>query len=124
MNVNFEKSTFEINFYDLFTKLDNETKNKLLEHFSCDSYIYNYVAQQILDKWTDNGYSGTSFISPSPDPQQHGLDWAWREVAKRSGDVAKREITRLEDELKRVKKELQDLQMEIYQKSRLNNKYW
>lgn len=80
---------------------------------SCDGQIVEFVAQQIVDKWTENGfYSGVSCIANAD--AWTGLDRAWRNVAKASGDVAKREIERLEDALRRSQEEASRLSSELF----------
>lgn len=72
---------------------------ELVESVSCDDRVIDFVAQQIMGKWTENGYHGSTGEAHSI--QYGGLDKAWRDVARASGDVAKREIERLEAALAR-----------------------
>jgi hypothetical protein len=72
----------------------------LVESVSTDDRVIDFVAQQIMRKWTESGYHGATGEAHSV--QYGGLDKAWRDVAKASGDVAKREIERLEGALARA----------------------
>lgn len=84
----------------------SETERRhLAEVLSCDYDIFDHVAAQIINKLTENGYHGG--ISHFPDEAPcYGLDKAWRDVAKASGDVAKKEIERLEMTLKAKSEEI------------------
>ena len=92
---------------DLHSLLDNVPKEDLevfFESVSCNDRVIKHVTDQIISKWTENCYYGATCIDAPAEPC-NGLDKAWREVAKRSGEVAKREIERLEEALKRRNEE-------------------
>jgi len=100
MNAKYNKDgRIEFELHDLLASVSEETKLELIESLACDDQIIKHVADQIITKWTENVYSGGYACVAIADPC-FGLDWAWREVAKRSGDVAEREIKRLEDAIK------------------------
>jgi hypothetical protein len=106
--VDYESGSIKINLEDLLARVETDRKLEMIESMSCSNDLIDYVAQQIIERWTDNGYSGGTFVTALAEPTT-GLDKAWREVAKASGDVAKREILRLEGALKAREKELNDL---------------
>ena len=92
---------------DLHSLLDNVPKEDLevfFESVSCNDRVIKHVTDQIISKWTENCYYGATCVDAPAEPHC-GLDKAWREVAKRSGEVAKREIERLEEALKRRNEE-------------------
>ena len=71
----------------------------MIETLSCDDQIIKHVTDQILDGWTENYCSGGSCFIASHSPTT-GLDYARREISKRSGELAKKEIEKLEKALK------------------------
>lgn len=100
MRIKLEQNSIIIDVSDLIEKLTQDNNKDLLESLSTNSYIIQCVTEQILDKWTgDNCCSGSYSVAALESPT-FGLDWAWREVARRSNEVAEREIRRLEDALK------------------------
>jgi hypothetical protein len=96
MSVHYKNGKIEFDLHDVLSRVSLEQKLELIESLACDDQIITHVAQQIISEWTESGYKGASSIDPPPNPF-YGLDWAWREVAKRSGEVAEREIERLEE---------------------------
>ncbi len=113
MNATYKKGKLEFDIQELLESIHGAEKVDLVEGLACDDEIIKHVSEQIINKWTENGYSGGVFCTASDNPTR-GLDWAWREVAKKSGDVAKREIERLEKALEQKSKELQ----RIYEEQR------
>jgi hypothetical protein len=99
MNTRYKEGKIEFDLHDLFQDVSAETKMELVESLACDDQIIKHVSDQIITRWTENCCSGGSLCTASAEPR-FGLDWAWREVAKRSGEVAEREIKRLEDAIK------------------------
>jgi hypothetical protein len=78
----------------------------MIERLGCESAVIKAVTEQILDGWTEDGWHGpTGVASPEPQPCS-GLDWARREVARRAGDAAAKEIKRLENALTLALKEV------------------
>jgi hypothetical protein len=103
MNAEYKDGRLSFHFTDVLDNMSADEKRELIESLSCDAEIVKFVGQQIIDKWTESGfYSGVSCVATSE--AYHGLDKVWRDVAKASGDVAKREIERLEDALRCEKK--------------------
>jgi len=70
-------------------------KRALAESLSCDSDIFDHVAAQIISGWTENDHRGGVGCEAESSPC-YGIDKAWRDVAKASSEVARREIERLE----------------------------
>lgn len=112
MKIKFKTGSITFQLHDLLCQVAPECKRELVESLSCDDEIIRFVTQQILDKWTEGGYSGGAYVSAVANPGCNGLDWAWREVAKRSGEVAQREIDRLEKTVRRQDEELRELRQE------------
>ena len=104
MEIKFKDGNLQIDLHSLLDNIREEDLSEFLESVSCNDKVIKHVADQILGKWTENGYSGGAACTADADPKW-GLDKAWREVAKRSGEVAKREIERLEEALKRRNEE-------------------
>lgn len=103
MRVTYEGGNLTVNLIDLLDGMSLEEKRELIESLSCQGDVVEFVGQQIIDKWTENGfYSGVSCIATAE--AYHGLDKVWRDVAKASGEVAKREIERLEDAVRSAEK--------------------
>jgi len=103
MNAEYKDGRLSFSFADLLDRMSLDEKRELIESLSCDAEIVTFVGQQIIDKWTENGfYSGVSCIANAE--TYGGLDKVWRDVAKASGDVAKREIERLEDAVRSADK--------------------
>ena len=117
MNINYKDGKLQIDLHDLLDNVREEDLNEFLETVSCNDKVIKHVTDQILDKWTENCYSGGTACTADADAKW-GLDKAWREVAKRSGEVAKREIERLEDALKRRNEEYFNLVNEYSKKNR------
>lgn len=117
MNINYKDGKLQIDLHDLLDNVREEDLNEFLETVSCNDKVIKHVTDQILDKWTENYYSGGTACTADAAPIW-GLDKAWREVAKRSGEVAKREIERLEDALKRRNEEYFNLVNEYSRKNR------
>lgn len=104
MKAKFESGKISIDFTDVLCSMSADEKRELIESLSCDEAVVAFVGQQIIDKWTESGfYSGVSCVATAE--AYGGLDKVWRDVAKASGEVAKREIERLEDALRFEKKQ-------------------
>ena len=121
MRAEYVNGKLQLNLSDILDCMDAEQKKELVESMSCDGQIVQFVAQQIIDKWTENGYYSGVFCVASADAWT-GLDKAWRDVAKASGDVAKREIERLENALRSSEQEVWRLLSELssIQNKRIN----
>lgn len=108
MTAKLTNGSIEIDICDLLDSLNDESKLKFIESLACDSAVVKHVADQIITGWTESGYSSGRFCTASPDPA-YGLDWAVRQVALRSGEVAEKEIHRLQEALARKDKEINEL---------------
>lgn len=116
MKLKYEQGAVSFDLHGLLEMVPADQKRELVESLSCDTDLIDFVAQQIIDKWTENGYSGGAFVTAAIAPA-FGLDKAWRDVAKASGEVAKREIARLEDALRRSEARCQELSNELAERS-------
>lgn len=113
MEVKYTKDgKLELDIEDLLRQLPEDQKLALMESFSCDEVIIKHVTDQLLDGCTDNGFWGAGGVAS--DAPYTALDKAKREVAKRSGEVAKKEIEALECALAREKE----------QHKEIGDKYW
>jgi hypothetical protein len=117
MKIKFKGGNLQIDLHSLLGSVQEEDFSEFLESISCNDKVIKHVTDQILDKWTENCYRGESSIDASAEAHD-GIDKAWREVAKRSGEVAKREIERLEEALKRRNEEYYNLVNEYSRKNR------
>lgn len=108
MKVSYENGDLRVPFFDALQELPPAQKLELVESMACDDDIIKFVVQQILDGWTENGNHAGKFASAIAQPAA-GLDWACREVATRSGDVARQEIERLQNALAGAEKRYQEL---------------
>lgn len=115
MKVKLSGTELSIDLVPLFEQLSVEEKTSLADTLSCDTDVIDFVSEQIINKWTSEGSHG-SYGAASPEPYR-GLEAAWRKVAKASGDVAKREIERLQESLKRSNEQVERLHREIYEMS-------
>lgn len=108
MEIKYKDGTLQIDLHSFLDSLKQEDSSEFLESISCNDKVIKHVTDQILDKWTENYYYGSVSVTAGATAYS-GLDWAWREVAKRSGEVAKREIERLEAALKERDKQYYEL---------------
>lgn len=99
IQVSYIKGTLILDLHSILEQVQPEQKREMLESLSCDDEVIDFVAQQIIGRWTESGYGGGSFVHALAAPYG-GLDKAWRDVAKASGDIARREVQRLEEALK------------------------
>jgi hypothetical protein len=112
MKPTIEAGMLTINVYELIDELDDHELDAIADAVAVRDRVIKAVVQQVLDGWTDTmSHAGRECIAPA-EPRT-GLDWACREVAKRSGDVAASEIAGLERAVvyanKRIKELLEDL---------------
>ncbi len=113
MKLKYEKGYLHIDLFDLLENIPATEKSEMLKTLACDDQVITDVTQMILDQWTSEGYSGGANTTAQHDVvniHAPALDRAWREVAKRSGEVAKREIERLEKALAASEKRRQRLE--------------
>ena len=99
MRLTIEGGTLQIDVFSLLEAMTREEKLKLADTLACTDDVITYVAQQIIDGWTEQGSHGSAG-SVQPEPHPGGLDWAIREVSMRSGFIAAKEILRLQEALK------------------------
>jgi len=104
----FKDGKIEIDMMELMKGMIDSQKEQIIESLACDCDVIKFVTQQIIDGFTENGFFGSSLCTASHAPT-YGLDWAKREVAKASGEVAKREIEALEKALKNSNERYFDL---------------
>lgn len=112
MNVIYKDGNLVIDLHDLLNSIPDKELSGFYEDVSCNNVVIEHVTEQIINKWTENFYSGSACVIASEEPT-YGLDKAWRRVAKHSSDVAKREIERLENALKSSKEQIQELYKRI-----------
>ena len=101
-----------IDLYGLISDMPSESLPILADAIAVNDDVIKFVTQQILDGITDF-CSCAGRVRAAKSKPQAGLDWACREVAKRAGDVATREIERLERELQSRLAQIQDLQQQL-----------
>jgi hypothetical protein len=99
MRIKVEKGNLVVDIESMLEGLSATEKLQLADALSCTDEVVTYVAQQILDGWTEHGSHGSKG-SVQPEPHPGGLDWAIREVSMRSGFIAAKEIIRLQEALK------------------------
>ena len=116
MKLKYEQGAVSFDLHGLLEMVPADQKRELVESLSCDTDLIDFVAQQIINKWTENGYSGGALCSATDAPA-YGLDKAWRDVAKASGEVAKREIERLEAALRRSEDRCRELSNELAERN-------
>ena len=104
MTIKYEKGELHLDLHEMLGHVTGEQKREMVESLSCDDDITRHVVAQILTRWTESGYCGSSVCTAQGEPY-YALDQAWRQIAKRSGEVAKREIERLESALKSMREE-------------------
>jgi hypothetical protein len=100
MRIKIDQGNLVVDIFSLLEGLSAEDRLKLADTLACTNEVITYVAQQILDGWTEHGSHG-SIGSVQAEPHPGGLDWAVREISMRSGFIAAKEILRLQAELKR-----------------------
>lgn len=95
----------EFELHSLLECAKDQTKIELIESLACDDAIIKHVVDQILDGWTENCFCGAVSCEQT-DTAYYGLDYARRQIAKRSSEVAKNTIEELEKTIARQKQEL------------------
>jgi hypothetical protein len=115
MKTTYSNGCLNLHVGALLDTLNDDAKKMMIEHLACESAIIRAVTEQILDGVTEEGFSGAECCLAEPDPQR-GLDWARREVARRAGDAAAKEIKRLENALAFALKQIQEYQVKRYER--------
>ena len=106
---------------ELIELISDEDKIDFWQSLSCDDIIFKHVADQIIHGCTEDRYHATMSFGVEP---TQPLDVAIREVSKLSGDVAKREIEKLEARLEREvseKDKYMDMYYELYHEKNRRN---
>ena len=100
--MNLEGNNIVINVYDLIGQLRVEHLHQIIDALACHAEIVDEVMNQVIDgTTTDGSYAATSF---GGNPKAFfGLDGARMRIAKASGDIAAKEIERLDAALDRAK---------------------
>ena len=97
MQLKINEGKITIDAYELIDAFTGEEKLKLIECLACQDEVVKHVADQIIDGWTENGWHAGRGYSETPFTE---LDKARRFVAEHSGELASKEIKRLESLVK------------------------
>jgi hypothetical protein len=85
---------------DIFTLLHDyvpeDRKQELAESLSCADAVINNVVDQLLDGSTEHGFSGSEYCPGNVPESLSPLQKARRRIAEQSGEVAAKEIARLQ----------------------------
>ncbi len=109
IKVSYENGKVTFDLVDLLEYAPKEDLASVIEGLSCNEQVIAHVAEQIADGCTENGYSGGRFCCPEPNESSGtALDKAIRRVSKASGEVAAKEIERLERALAHAEKSLEE----------------
>lgn len=111
MQITLELGVLKIGLSQALECLNTDEKRSVADALACEDDIIKDVVAQLINGWTEAGSHGVKLCHGYAEPNT-GLDWAWREIAKRSGEIAAKEIKRLEDALKAKTDELQKLRDE------------
>ena len=112
MNADINGGSIQINLIDLFENITVTDKMSLIDCISIDDEVINQVAKQILNDYTDCGSMGYTSAQCRADVKE-GLDWARREIAKRSSEVVKKQIEDLEATIATHEKTINDLYLQL-----------
>ena len=112
MRAEIVEGKLQVDVIDLFEGLDAEKLMSLADSLAVTDQVIEFVVQQILDGWTALDSHGGTCVHASPVPST-GLDKALREVAKRSSEVARKEIARLEAALDKERRDSTELRREL-----------
>jgi flagellar motility protein MotE (MotC chaperone) len=114
-SVKIENGKLAIDLTDLIDSVtDIDTLTELAERLSCHELIIEFVRQQVLDGYTDQGSHGSTM--PGMIEPQTALDQFRRQIAERADDVARREIKDLKQRLASLDK--------LYQAEMKDNAKW
>lgn len=108
MKLEYKNGMLSIDLDDVLNHLSLQEKREIATLLAVQDDIIKDVVDQILEEWTDDGHRGGMLCTASANPEI-GLDWAFREISKRSSEVAKKEINRLEDALSSTQMAMQEL---------------
>ena len=121
MSTTYKNGIISFNFSDMLDSLDFESKQEIIERLACESDIVKHVIGQVLDGHTENWSYGPKNIISESNPQ-FGIDWAMRQIAVRSGEVAAKEIERLERAIEHEKEDHEGTR-KILQEYQSRNQY-
>ena len=106
-----------VDIYEIIESLADEERRQFADSVACNSDVIKFVTQQILDGWTElDSHGPIGMATPEP---YHGLEWAIRQVALRAGDVASKEVQRLQSALEMVENQRDRLAEDL---RRINDK--
>ncbi len=114
MNATIIDGKLAVGLTDIFDEISDAHKCELVETLSCQCAVIKHVIDQVIEGWTEGGYHGVTSCTPSATPT-HGIDVATRRIAKASGEIAKKEIGRLEEALAREEEANHKLRMTFAQ---------
>ncbi len=115
MNIKYDKGNLVIDLHHLLQRVDKDSRIEMIESLSCDEEIIRHVADQIINGFTENCFSGGQDSIAHAEPRS-ALDRARRDIAKKSGDIAKLEIEKLEKSIKYRQEEYDKLLDDYYSK--------
>ena len=58
MTINYKDGKLQVDLHDLLDNVREEDLSEFLESVSCNDKVIKHVTDQIIDKWTENCYSG------------------------------------------------------------------
>ena len=115
MKMKIEKGALVVDINDLLRNIADEDKTELFQHIACDDQVIRDVTAQLLDGWTEAGWHGVKSYEAHADTVNvivPAINQGRREIAKRSGEVAKAEIEALEKTLKASEERVRELEDE------------
>lgn len=115
MKTRIQKGALVIDINDLLRHISDEDKTELFQHIACDDQVIRDVTAQLLDGWTEAGWHGAKSSEAHADTVNvivPAINAGRREIAKRSGEVAKAEIEALEKTLKASEARVRELEEE------------
>jgi hypothetical protein len=109
MTTQYTNGRLSLDLVEVIQAMSDDQQLALIEALACQDAVIKAVSQQILDGWTaTTECRGSRAYTGSPCP----LDTVILEVAKRSSEVAEKEITKLLTELNRKSKYIGRLHQE------------
>jgi len=105
VTVKLEDGYVMIDVADLFQRLSVEQKTELAQHLACDEAVLGFVADQLLDGWTEagwHGYKHTGDAEPTT-----ALDKARRRIALGASETANKVIDELQRSIKNTDEDVE-----------------
>ena len=87
MNINYKDGKLQIDLHDLLDNVREEDLNEFLETVSCNDKVIKHVTDQILDRWTENCYSGGTACTADADGAEPHPRGAARRVPRKTADT-------------------------------------